>query len=138
MIQLVLRHLPPDRQSFLLETSVLSRLSGPLCDAVTEGGGGKAALERLERGNLFVADTHVNPDPTRTRRLLMHRLEIDRLTGLVERRGYTLVPLELYWNKGKAKLNVGLARGKKQHDKRASIKERDWKREQGRLLRDRG
>src|SRR5690606_11602790 len=75
---------------------------------------------------LLSASTHVNPDPIRTRRLLLHRQEIDRLTGLVERRGYTLVPLELYWNKGKVKLAVGLARGKKQHDKRATEKDRDW------------
>jgi SsrA-binding protein len=86
---------------------------------------------------LLSASTHVNPDPTRTRRLLMHRLEIDRLTGLVERRGYTLVPLELYWNKGKAKLNVGLARGKKQHDKRATEKDRDWQMEKARAMKAR-
>jgi len=86
---------------------------------------------------LLSASTHVNPDPTRTRRLLLHRKEIDRLTGLVERRGYTLVPLELYWNKGRAKLAVGLARGKKQHDKRATEKERDWQIERQRILKGR-
>jgi SsrA-binding protein len=86
---------------------------------------------------LISASTHVNPDPTRTRKLLMHRLEIDRLTGLVERRGYTLVPLELYWNKGKVKLAVGLARGKKQHDKRAVEKDRDWQMEKARALKSR-
>ncbi|HEX7079561.1 MAG TPA: SsrA-binding protein SmpB [Gammaproteobacteria bacterium] len=86
---------------------------------------------------LLSASTHVDPDPTRTRRLLLHRNEIDRLTGLVERRGYTLVPLELYWNKGRAKLAVGLARGKKQHDKRAAEKERDWQIEKARALRAR-
>jgi SsrA-binding protein len=84
---------------------------------------------------LLSASTHVSPDPTRTRRLLMHRKEIDRLTGLVERRGYTLVPLELYWNKGRAKLAVGLARGKKQYDKRAVEKERDWERQKARAVR---
>jgi SsrA-binding protein len=86
---------------------------------------------------LLSASTHVNADPTRTRRLLLHRQEIDRLTGLVERRGYTLVPLELYWNKGRAKLAVGLARGKKQHDKRATEKERDWQIERQRVLKGR-
>jgi SsrA-binding protein len=86
---------------------------------------------------LLSASTHVNPDATRTRRLLLHRLEIDRLTGLVERRGYTLVPLELYWNKGRAKLAVGLARGKKQHDKRATEKDRDWQMEKARALKAR-
>lgn len=84
---------------------------------------------------LVSASTHIEPDPTRTRRLLLHRREIDRLTGLVERRGYTLVPLELYWNKGRAKLRVGLARGKKQYDKRAAEKERDWQIERARALR---
>jgi SsrA-binding protein len=84
---------------------------------------------------LISASTHVNPDPTRTRRLLLHRKEIDRLTGLVERRGYTLVPLELYWNKGRAKLAVGLARGKKQYDKRAAEKDRDWERQKARAVR---
>jgi SsrA-binding protein len=84
---------------------------------------------------LLSASTHVSPDPTRTRRLLLHRKEIDRLTGLVERRGYTLVPLELYWSKGRAKLAVGLARGKKQYDKRAVEKERDWERQKARAVR---
>ncbi|HEU4618535.1 MAG TPA: SsrA-binding protein SmpB [Gammaproteobacteria bacterium] len=84
---------------------------------------------------LISASTHVTADPTRTRRLLLHRKEIDRLTGLVERRGYTLVPLELYWSKGRAKLAVGLARGKKQYDKRATEKERDWERQKARAVR---
>ena len=86
---------------------------------------------------LLSASTHIEPDPTRTRRLLLHRNEIDRLTGLVERRGYTLVPLELYWNKGRAKLAVGLAKGKKQHDKRATEKDRDWQMEKARALKAR-
>ena len=83
---------------------------------------------------LPAASTHVHPDPTRTRKLLMHRREIDRLQGLVERRGYTLVPLALYWKKGRAKLEIGLAKGKKQHDKRATAKARDWQREKARIL----
>ena len=86
---------------------------------------------------LDTASTHVNPDPTRTRRLLLHRNELDRLTGLVERRGYTLVALELYWKGGRAKLAVGLARGKKQHDKRATEKDRDWERDKARVLKSR-
>jgi len=84
------------------------------------------------------ASSHVKTDPTRTRKLLMHRRELDRLTGLVERRGYTLVPLELYWSKGKAKLAVGLAKGKQQHDKRATEKDRDWQRDKARLLKSHG
>jgi SsrA-binding protein len=86
---------------------------------------------------LNTASTHVRADPTRTRKLLMHRNEIDRLTGLVDRKGYTLVALELYWNKGRAKLNVGLAKGKNQHDKRAAEKDRDWERDKGRIMKAR-
>jgi SsrA-binding protein len=83
---------------------------------------------------LASASTHVQPDPARTRKLLLHRAEIDRLMGAVERRGHTAVPLSLYWKRGRAKLDVGIARGKKQHDKRASEKERDWQREKQRVL----
>jgi SsrA-binding protein len=84
---------------------------------------------------LTTASTHVHPDPTRTRRLLLHREEINRLVGKVERAGYTLTPLDLHYSKGRVKLAIGLAKGKKQHDKRAAIKEREWNREQQRLLR---
>jgi len=83
---------------------------------------------------LASASTHVNPDPTRTRRLLLHRKEINHLVGAVERRGYTLVPLSLYWKSGRVKLGIGLAKGKKQHDKRAALKQREWDREQQRLM----
>ncbi|HUR40822.1 MAG TPA: SsrA-binding protein SmpB [Verrucomicrobiae bacterium] len=81
--------------------------------------------------------THIHPDPTRTRKLLLHAEELRKLTGKVQRAGYTLVPLDLHWTHGRAKLNVGLAKGKKQHDKRAGVKERDWQREKSRVLRDR-
>ncbi|MGE3920443.1 MAG: SsrA-binding protein SmpB [Gammaproteobacteria bacterium] len=80
------------------------------------------------------ASTHINPDPTRTRKLLLNAAEISKLIGSVERKGYTLVPLSLYWKKGHVKVEVGLARGKKQYDKRASEKQRDWNREKARLL----
>ena len=86
---------------------------------------------------LTTASTHVHPDPTRTRRLLLHKREITRLVGQVERAGYTLVPLNLHYSKGRVKLDVGLAKGKKQYDKRAAIKEREWAREQQRLIRNR-
>ncbi len=82
--------------------------------------------------------THVHPDPTRSRKLLLHAEELRKLVGKVQRSGYTLVPLDLHWTRGRAKLEVGLAKGKKQHDKRADIKTREWKREKGRLLRQRG
>ena len=83
---------------------------------------------------LLTASTHVKPDPTRTRKLLLHRGELDRLIGAVERKGYTLVALDLHWSKGKVKVNIGLAKGKKQHDKRATAKERDWARQKSRIM----
>ena len=86
---------------------------------------------------LPTASTHIRPDPTRTRKLLMHREEIDRLVGKVERAGYTLAPLDLHYRNGRVKIEVGLAKGKKQHDKRDTIKDREWAREQQRLLRNR-
>jgi len=86
---------------------------------------------------LPTASTHVRPDPTRTRKLLMHRIEINRLVGKVARAGYTLVPLDLHFKGGRVKLEIGLAKGKKQYDKREAEKQRDWNRERQRLLRDR-
>ncbi len=83
---------------------------------------------------LPTASTHIQPDPQRTRKLLLHRKEIDRLAGAIERKGYTLVALSLYWKKGLAKVEIGLAKGKKLHDKRAAEKERDWAREKQRIL----
>ncbi len=95
---------------------------------------GEAWLLGAHISPLVSASTHVSPDPIRTRKLLLHRRQIDRLTGAVERRGYTLVPLLLYWSRGKVKLKLGLAKGKKQHDKRAVEKDRDWQRQRQRLL----
>ena len=86
---------------------------------------------------LTSASTHKVADPTRTRKLLLHRRELDKLIGAVERKGYTLVPLAMYWKRGRAKLEIALARGKQSHDKRATEKERDWGREKQRLLRGR-
>ncbi|MDH3274356.1 MAG: SsrA-binding protein SmpB [Gammaproteobacteria bacterium] len=83
---------------------------------------------------LKTASTHVKPDPTRSRKLLLHRQELDRLVGAVERKGFALVPLDLHWHKGRAKLSVGMAKGKKQHDKRAAKKDRDWERQKARIL----
>jgi len=84
---------------------------------------------------LISASTHVTPDPTRTRKLLLHAGEISRLIGSVEQDGYTLVPLDLHYKNGRIKLEIGLAKGKKQYDKRQDEKEKDWRREQQRLLR---
>jgi SsrA-binding protein len=86
---------------------------------------------------LPTASTHVKPDPTRSRKLLLNADEIAKLIGKVEQRGYTLVPLDLHYAKGRVKLQIGLAKGKKQFDKRETEKERDWQREQQRLLRKR-
>ena len=83
------------------------------------------------------ASTHIKPDAVRTRKLLLHAGQIEELIGKVERAGYALVPLNLHYSKGRIKLEIGLAKGKKQHDKREAEKERDWKREQQRLLRTR-
>jgi SsrA-binding protein len=105
----------------------------------------KEAYVVIRNGELFLigahvsplatASTHVQPDPTRTRKLLLHAEEIRRLVGKVEQAGYTLVPINLHYAKGRVKVEIALAKGKKQYDKRAAEKERDWKREKQRLLR---
>lgn len=86
---------------------------------------------------LPTASTHIHPDPQRTRKLLLHRKELDRLIGAVERKGYTLIALSLYWKKGKVKAEIGLGKGKQTHDKRATQKDRDWQREKQRILKNR-
>ncbi len=83
---------------------------------------------------LAEASTHIHPDPTRTRKLLLNAAEISKLIGQVERAGYTLIPINLHFSKGRIKLEIGLAKGKKQHDKRDADQERDWKRAQQRLM----
>ncbi len=95
---------------------------------------GEAFLFGAHITPLPTASTHIHPDPLRTRKLLLHRNELDKLIGLVERKGYTLVPLAMYWSRGRAKLEIGLAKGKKLHDKRATDKDRDWKRDKQRIL----
>ncbi|TCS71554.1 SsrA-binding protein [Sulfuritortus calidifontis] len=85
---------------------------------------------------LPTASTHVKPDPVRTRKLLLHAAEISKLIGKVERAGYTLVPLNLHYSKGRIKLEIGLAKGKKAHDKRETEKQREWDREKARLMRE--
>lgn len=96
---------------------------------------GEAYLFGCHISPLSSASTHVDADPTRSRKLLLHRDELNRLIGAVERKGYTLVPLAMYWKRGRAKLDIGLAKGKKAYDKRAVEKERDWQREKQRLVR---
>jgi SsrA-binding protein len=83
---------------------------------------------------LLSASTHIYADPTRSRKLLLDKKEINHLMGLTEQKGYTIVALRALWQKGKAKIVIGIAKGKKQHDKRQTIKERDWQREKARTL----
>ncbi|MGD9582193.1 MAG: SsrA-binding protein SmpB [Lysobacterales bacterium] len=83
---------------------------------------------------LISASTHIHPDERRTRKLLLHREEIDRLVGQVERKGYTLIPTAMYWKNNRVKLELGLAQGKKDHDKRAAIKDREWQIEKARVM----
>ena len=86
---------------------------------------------------LTATSTQTQADPTRTRKLLLHRRQIDSLVGAVERKGRTIVPLAMYWKNGRAKLEIGLAKGKKEHDKRADTRERDWQREKARVMKAR-
>jgi SsrA-binding protein len=99
----------------------------------------------IQRGEIYIigchitplgsASTHIRPDATRTRKLLLHSEQIAKLIGKVERAGYTLVPLDMHYTRGRVKVEIGLARGKKQYDKREAEKERDWEREKGRIMR---
>ena len=95
---------------------------------------GEAFLVGAHISALPSASTHVNPVPTRSRKLLLHRYEISRLIGAVERRGYSVIPTRMYWKQGRAKLEIALGRGKKQHDKRATARDRDWQRERERVM----
>ena len=97
--------------------------------------GGEIFLIGAHVSPLPTASTHRLPDPTRTRKLLLHAGEIQRLIGSVERAGYALVPLDLHYKDGRVKLTIGLAKGKRQYDKRATEKEKDWRREQQRIMR---
>lgn len=97
--------------------------------------GGEVFVIGMHISPLPTASTHIRPDPTRTRKLLLHAAEINKLIGKVERAGFTLVPLDLHYTKGRIKLEIGLAKGKKQHDKRETEKQRDWEREKQRLMR---
>lgn len=95
---------------------------------------GEAWLLGSQIQPLPTASTHTHPDPTRTRKLLLSRRELNKLIGSVERQGYTLVPLSLYWKRNHIKLKIALAKGKKTYDKRATIKDRDWQRDRARIL----
>jgi SsrA-binding protein len=116
------------------EVKSLRAGNAQLAEAYVHVRNGEAWLIGAHIPPLTTVSTHVKADPTRTRKLLLGRSELDRLTGQVERKGYALVPLDLHWTRGRAKLDIGLAKGKKQHDKRASKKEQDWQRQKARLL----
>lgn len=98
---------------------------------------GEVWLSGIHISPLLSASTHIDPNPLRIRKLLLNRQEISRLIGQTERKGYTLIPLAMYWKHGRAKLEIGLGKGKKLHDKRAASKERDWQRDKQRILKDR-
>ena len=106
-----------------------------LGDAYAIVKGGEIFLFGASIVPLISASTHVVADDRRTRKLLLHRKEIDKLIGAIERKGYTLVPLALYWKNNRVKIDLGVARGKQEHDKRDSEKERDWNREKQRTMR---
>ena len=116
------------------EVKSLRAGNAQLTEAYVNVRNGEAWLVGAHFAPLKTVSTHITADPTRSRKLLLHRLELDRLIGKVERKGNTLVPLDLHWSKGRAKLEIGLAKGKKQHDKRATSKERDWQRQKARIL----
>jgi SsrA-binding protein len=98
---------------------------------------GEIYLIGMHISPLATASTHVVADPTRTRKLLLHRREIMKLIGKVERAGYALVPIDLHFTRGRIKLEIGLAKGKKMHDKRQDEHEKDWKREAQRAMKER-
>jgi SsrA-binding protein len=116
------------------EVKSLRAGNAQLTEAYVNVKNGEAWLVGAHFAPLKTVSTHITANPTRARKLLMHRLELDRLIGKVERKGNTLVPLDLHWSKGRAKLEIGLAKGKKQHDKRAANKDRDWQRQKARIL----
>ncbi len=95
---------------------------------------GEAWLVNTHISPLLSASSHVRPEPTQTRKLLLHRRQLNTLIGLVERKGYTLIPLSLYWHQAKVKVEIALVKGKKEYDKRADEKDKDWKREQQKLF----
>lgn len=97
---------------------------------------GEAWLHGAHISPMLSASTHVHPENVRRRKLLLNRIELNRLIGAVDRKGYTIVPVAMYWKKGRAKLEIALAKGKQQHDKRAATKDQDWAREKARIFRN--
>ena len=116
------------------EVKSLRAGNAQLTEAYVNLNKGEAWLVGAHFAPLKTVSTHITANPTRPRKLLLHRNELDSLVGAVERKGYTLVPLDLHWHKGRAKLEFGLGKGKKQHDKRADRKDQDWQRQKERIL----
>ena len=116
------------------EVKSLRAGSAHLTEAYVHLKQGEAWLVGAHFSPLRTTSTHIKADLMWVCKLLLHRYELDRLTGAVERKGYTLVPLDLHWEKGRAKLSLGLGKGKKQHDKRADKKDRDWQRQKERIM----
>lgn len=119
------------------EVKSLRAGKGQITEAYAILKGGEVFLFGAQIQPLLSASTHVVPEARRTRKLLLHREEIAKLIGAVERKGYTLVPTAMYWKANKVKVEIGLARGKQEHDKRDTEKERDWQREKQRVMRAR-
>lgn len=120
------------------EVKALREGRGQITDTYVVFKGGEAYVLNMHVPALSTVSVHVKPDPERSRKLLLHKKEINKLMGARDRGGYTIVATALYWSKNKVKLEIALAKGKKLHDKRESDKEKDWKREQGRILRSKG
>ena len=116
------------------EVKSLREGGAQLAEAYVHVKDGEGWLVGAHFAPLKTVSTHIKANPTRSRKLLLNRQELDRLVGNVERKGYTLVPLDLHWHKGRAKLEIGLGKGKKQHDKRAAKKDQDWQRQKARIL----
>lgn len=116
------------------EVKSLRAGKGQISEAYVQLRNNEAWLFNANITPLLTASTHVKPEPSRSRKLLLHRTEIDRLVGAVERKGYTIVPLDMHWKQGKAKVTIGYAKGKKLHDKRRDAKDRDWQRQKSRIL----
>jgi SsrA-binding protein len=116
------------------EVKALREGRGQITDTYIVFKGGEAFVLNMHIPPLSTVSVHVKPDPERSRKLLLHKKEINKLMGAKERGGYTIVATALYWKNNKAKLEIALAKGKKLHDKRDADKEKDWKREQGRIM----
>ena len=95
---------------------------------------GEAWLVAVNISPLKTVSTHIKPDPLRPRKLLLHRTELDRLIGSVERKGFSLIPMKLFWKRGNVKIEIGLGKGKQKHDKRQSQKEKDWSKQKSKMI----